>query len=103
MTQPTELSQFTNERLIQAAQGIVSALEGAVLGQRMAVETLVVAFMAGGHALLEGVPGLGKTLLARAFASSLGVGFSRVQFTPDLMPADVIGANVYDASPALSG
>jgi MoxR-like ATPase len=62
----TQTPQFPNERLIQAAQGIVSALEGAVLGQRAAVETLVVAFMAGGHALLEGVPGLGKTLLARS-------------------------------------
>ncbi|HEV2856559.1 MAG TPA: MoxR family ATPase [Thermoanaerobaculia bacterium] len=98
MPQPSEPSQLTNERLIAAGQGIVAALEGAVLGQRAAIETLVVAFMAGGHALLEGVPGLGKTLLARAFASSLGVQFSRVQFTPDLMPADVIGTNVYDAS-----
>jgi MoxR-like ATPase len=52
--------------------------------------------MAGGHALLEGVPGLGKTLLARAFSSCLGVRFSRVQFTPDLMPADVLGTNIFD-------
>ena len=54
--------------------------------------------MAGGHALLEGVPGVGKTLLARAFASGLGAGFNRVQFTPDLMPADVLGTNVYEAA-----
>jgi MoxR-like ATPase len=84
-------------RLIEAAQELVAALEGTVLGQRAAIETLLVAYMAGGHALLEGVPGLGKTLLARAFASALGVRFSRVQFTPDLMPADVIGTNVFDA------
>ena len=84
-------------RLIEAAQELVTALEGTVLGQRAAIETLLVTYMAGGHALLEGVPGLGKTLLARAFAAALGARFSRVQFTPDLMPADVIGTNVFDA------
>jgi MoxR-like ATPase len=94
----SEPSGFSNERLIEAAQGLATALDGAVLGQRAAIETLIVAFMAGGHALLEGVPGLGKTLLARAFSSCLGVRFSRVQFTPDLMPADVIGTNIFDGS-----
>jgi MoxR-like ATPase len=98
MIQPAEPSDLTTERLTQSAQEIVAALEGAVLGQRAAVETLAIAYMAGGHALLEGMPGLGKTLLARAFASALGVQLSRVQFTPDLMPADVIGTNVYDAA-----
>jgi MoxR-like ATPase len=88
----------TTERLIAAARELAGVLDGAVLGQRAAIETLLVAYMAGGHALLEGVPGLGKTLLARAFASALGVRFSRVQFTPDLMPADVVGTNVYDAA-----
>jgi len=97
MTQ-TEPSDFSNERLIEAAQGLATALDGAVLGQHAAIETLIVAFMAGGHALLEGVPGLGKTLLARAFSSCLGVRFSRVQFTPDLMPADVVGTNIFDGS-----
>jgi MoxR-like ATPase len=84
-------------RLIEAAQELAATLEGTVLGQRAAIETLLVTYMAGGHALLEGVPGLGKTLLARAFAAALGARFSRVQFTPDLMPADVIGTNVFDA------
>jgi MoxR-like ATPase len=56
----------------------------------------VAAYMAGGHVLLEGVPGIGKTMLARSFASALGLGFSRVQFTPDLMPTDVVGMNVFD-------
>ncbi|MFL6262012.1 MAG: AAA family ATPase [Thermoanaerobaculia bacterium] len=84
-------------RLIEAAQELAAALDRVVLGQRAAIETLLVAYMAGGHALLEGVPGLGKTLLARAFSSALGARFTRVQFTPDLMPADVIGTNVFDA------
>jgi len=87
-------------RLIEAAQQLAATLDRVVLGQRAAVETLLVTYMAGGHALLEGVPGLGKTLLARAFAAAVGARFTRVQFTPDLMPADVIGTNVFDAPSA---
>ncbi|MFL6193040.1 MAG: AAA family ATPase [Thermoanaerobaculia bacterium] len=98
MSQTASPPALETGRLIEAAQGLATTLEGVVLGQRAAIETLIVAYMAGGHALLEGVPGLGKTLLARAFASVLGVSYSRVQFTPDLMPADVIGTNVYEAA-----
>ncbi|MBW8873427.1 MAG: MoxR family ATPase [Acidobacteria bacterium] len=97
MSQTSEAPTLATERLIAAAQELAAALDRVVLGQRPAVETLIVAYMAGGHALLEGVPGLGKTLLARAFAACLGARFSRVQFTPDLMPADVLGTNIYDA------
>src|SRR5436305_8112320 len=97
MSQTSAAPTLTTERLIAAAQELAAALDRVVLGQRAAVETLLVAYMAGGHALLEGVPGLGKTLLARAFASVLGARFSRVQFTPDLMPADVLGTNIFDA------
>jgi MoxR-like ATPase len=84
--------------LQQAAKRALDAVSGAVLGQRAAAESLLVAYMANGHALVEGVPGVGKTLLARAFAAALGLQFSRVQFTPDLMPGDVLGANVFDAA-----
>jgi MoxR-like ATPase len=98
MNPTSEATGLSTERLIAAARELVTALEGVVLGQRAAIETLLVTYMAGGHALLEGVPGLGKTLLARAFAAVLGARFSRVQFTPDLMPADVIGTNVYEAA-----
>ena len=98
MSHDSETHDVPTERLIAAAAELAAAVETVVIGQREAVETLLAAYLAGGHALLQGVPGLGKTLLARALASCLGTRFARVQFTPDLMPADVIGTNVYEAS-----
>jgi MoxR-like ATPase len=68
----------------------------AVVGQTQAVEQVLVAVVASGHVLLEGVPGLGKTLLARALSQALKLQYARVQFTPDLMPADVVGHSVLD-------
>ena len=68
----------------------------AVVGQAEAIEQMLVAVVASGHVLVEGVPGLGKTLLARALAQTLKLRYARVQFTPDLMPADVIGHSVLD-------
>jgi len=67
-----------------------------VMGQDDAVDRLFVAWLAGGHVLLEGVPGTAKTLLARAIAKSLRLEFRRIQFTPDLMPADVLGTSLFD-------
>jgi MoxR-like ATPase len=74
---------------------LTAALESTVLGQRHVVADLVTAFLARGHVLLEGVPGVAKTLTARSMASALGLDFSRVQFTPDLMPSDILGTNVF--------
>ncbi|HLM43268.1 MAG TPA: MoxR family ATPase [Myxococcaceae bacterium] len=74
---------------------LTAALESTVLGQRQVVADLVTAFLARGHVLLEGVPGVAKTLTARSMASALGLDFSRVQFTPDLMPSDILGTNVF--------
>ena len=86
----------TLEALASAAVRVGDAVRQTVVGQDTAAETLLAAYMAGGHALIEGVPGIAKTLLARCFASSLGLQFSRVQFTPDLMPSDLVGTNIYD-------
>ncbi|MFO7908068.1 MAG: AAA family ATPase, partial [Pirellulaceae bacterium] len=65
-----------------------------IVGQEGIVDAVLIGLVAGGHVLLEGVPGLGKTLLVRTLASALQAKFSRIQFTPDLMPADLIGTNV---------
>jgi MoxR-like ATPase len=67
-----------------------------VVGQDGVVSGLVAALLVNGHVLLEGVPGVAKTLLAKTLAAALDVRFSRVQFTPDLMPSDVLGQTIYD-------
>ena len=76
-------------------QKIRANVESAILGKEDTVRLAVVALLAGGHLLLEDAPGLGKTSLARALAKSLGCRFTRLQFTPDLLPSDILGANVY--------
>ena len=68
-----------------------------IIGQDDMIRLLSAAILTGGHILIEGVPGIAKTLTARLFARTLGIGFSRVQFTPDLMPSDVLGTSVYNA------
>ncbi|HUU43358.1 MAG TPA: MoxR family ATPase, partial [Planctomycetota bacterium] len=65
-----------------------------IVGQTEAVDGVLTALLAGGHVLLEGVPGLGKTMLVRSLAESMHLHFSRIQFTPDLMPADIVGTNL---------
>ncbi|MBL8276510.1 MAG: MoxR family ATPase [Pelomonas sp.] len=91
MIRPEELKLAT-----QWLHALRSEIAKAVVGQSDAVEQMLVAVVASGHVLVEGVPGLGKTLLARALAQTLRLQYARVQFTPDLMPADVIGHSVLD-------
>ena len=75
---------------------ILDELERAVVGRRRTLELVLIGILAGGHVLLEDLPGLGKTLIARSFARVLGLDFARIQFTPDLLPSDVVGAPLYD-------
>jgi MoxR-like ATPase len=79
----------------QRFAGIKEQIGRVVLGQDALVEGLLIATLAKGHALIEGAPGLGKTLVARAFAIACGFAFKRIQFTPDLMPSDITGSSVY--------
>ncbi len=76
--------------------GLRSAIARAVVGQRDVVEQLLIGLLAGGHCLLEGVPGLGKTLLVRTLGAALALDFRRIQFTPDLMPSDIIGTEILE-------
>src|SRR5690606_3343815 len=75
---------------------VVDALSQVVVGQPEVIDQVVIALVAGGHVLLEGVPGLGKTLLVRTLGQVTGLAFGRVQFTPDLMPGDITGTEVFD-------
>src|SRR5438309_10629260 len=78
------------------AQAIRTEIAKAVVGQDTSVDLMLVALFAGGHILLEGPPGTAKTLLAHSFAQAVGLDFGRIQFTPDLMPGDIIGANLFN-------
>ena len=93
MTQPSPMSPADASR---AATAVLDAVETAVVGKRESLELVLTGILAGGHVLLEDLPGLGKTLAARSFAQALGLPFTRAQFTPDLLPADLTGAEVFD-------
>jgi MoxR-like ATPase len=96
-----ELSTTLPEERIEAtivAKRLQDQLERVVFGQSHVIQSLLVSIISGGHVLLEGVPGLAKTLLVRSLGKALNCSFSRIQFTPDLMPADVTGLSIYDTS-----
>jgi MoxR-like ATPase len=79
-------------------QGVLDQVARRVVGQDVMVERLIISLLTGGHVLLEGVPGLAKTLTVRTLAETVATSFSRIQFTPDLLPADVVGTQIYDQS-----
>ena len=88
--------KLTIEQAAQYVQKIKANISNVLIGQELVIENVLTVLFAGGHVLLEGVPGLGKTILVRALSQSLCVDFSRIQFTPDLMPSDVLGHSLYD-------
>jgi len=91
----TQASSSADARLIQDVSRQVALR---VVGQEYMIDRLLISILTGGHVLLEGVPGLAKTLTVRTLAETISTTFSRIQFTPDLLPADVIGTQIYDQS-----
>src|SRR5690242_18856227 len=84
------------ERVADAAVRIERELGKAIIGQQRVIREILIAFVAGGHCLLRGVPGLAKTLLIKTLADCVDLKFNRIQFTPDLMPSDIVGAEVIE-------
>ena len=93
MPEPTEL---TVELFRETATKIEQEISNVIVGQTDVIRHTLIAVIAGGHVLLEGVPGLGKTSLVRTFADALDLRFSRIQFTPDLMPSDIVGTDILE-------
>jgi MoxR-like ATPase len=89
MTQEARVQEF-----VSGFHALRAEVEKVIVGQREIIDHVLIGMFAGGHVLLEGVPGLGKTLLIKTLAEGLELSFSRIQFTPDLMPADIIGTNI---------
>jgi MoxR-like ATPase len=86
----------TLEELAERSQRILAEVERAIVGKREPLELVLLGMLANGHVLIEDYPGLAKTLIARAFAQVTSIGFTRVQFTPDLMPSDVTGSSIFN-------
>src|SRR5438067_3644986 len=82
------------EAFVTAFEALRAEVEKVIVGHREIINHVLTGLFAGGHVLLEGVPGLGKTLLIKTLAESLDLSFSRIQFTPDLMPGDIMGTNM---------
>src|SRR4051794_16068793 len=85
---------ITADEFRQTAAAIENQVGQVIVGQSELVRNTVITLLAGGNALLEGVPGLGKTMLVRTLSQAVDCSFSRIQFTPDLMPADIVGTNL---------
>jgi MoxR-like ATPase len=96
MTNQPIAADLTVEEFQKTTAAIFEEIRKVIVGQEDVVRSVLICVIAGGHALLEGVPGLGKTTLIRTMADSLNLNFSRIQFTPDLMPSDVTGTNIME-------
>lgn len=94
------VSESAVSELITKLSTLKKEIQKVIVGQDEIIEEILIALMAGGHCLLEGVPGLAKTLLVRTMSQALDLSFRRIQFTPDLMPADIIGTEILEEDPA---
>ncbi len=92
------MSEITPEEFTETARALERELRKIIVGQERLLDETLIALFAGGHVLLEGVPGLGKTVLVRSLGQALDLRFARIQFTPDLMPADIVGTNIIQES-----
>jgi len=95
-----EKAQYQNQELDvtsirEIAQDVLSEVSRVIVGNGEILQQLFIALLVNGHVLLEGVPGLGKTVMAKTFANSLGISYKRIQFTPDLLPADITGTKIF--------
>ena len=93
-----EDAPMSNDEAARLIGQAIGQVQRVIVGQERMVEQLMVGVLAKGHILLEGVPGVAKTLAVRSFATVLGGSFARVQFTPDLVPSDIVGTRIYSAS-----
>src|SRR6187455_589879 len=89
-------TELSIEEVATLSSRVVDEVEGAIVGKRDALELILLGVLGDGHVLLEDFPGLAKTLIARSFAQATTLGFSRIQFTPDLMPSDVTGSSIFN-------
>lgn len=89
-------SRIDLSQLQESIEKIRAEISSIIVGQHKMIDQLLVAILSNGHVLLEGVPGVAKTITAKLVAKTLNIGFSRIQFTPDLMPSDILGTSVYD-------
>ena len=93
---PRDGAQDTKRRMTQRIEEVVGQVGGVILGKERQIRLAIACLIARGHLLIEDIPGVGKTMLAHALATSLGLGFKRIQFTSDLLPADIIGVSIYN-------
>src|SRR5437763_1111270 len=100
LTEPERDAESAVQRLSGARRKLKAEIGRVVVGQDAVIDALLVALLCRGHVLMLGVPGLGKTLMARTLARTLRLDYRRIQFTPDLMPSDIIGTDIIEEDPA---
>ena len=96
MTDAPIATHMSVDEFADLSQGIVREIHKVIVGQDELIRNVLICVIAGRHALLEGVPGLGKTMLIRTLSEVMSLNFSRIQFTPDLMPADIVGTDILE-------